>query len=99
MAKSGDTPTNGTKLWIAAVVAFISGGVGGGSGTYYVLAGGLGPTQLQEIARPDPYTGTQGQALDRRIGELERRITDVEDRIRDDYLKDLADRLERLEGR
>ena len=98
MAKEGNNLKNGTR-WFFPLVYILGSGVGASGGTYLYLDSGLGPSQVQELARPDPFTGTQGAALDRRISDLERRISDVEDRIRDDYLKDLADRLERLELR
>ncbi len=87
---------NSTR-WLPLAIAVLGTGVGAGSGLY--IGSTMTPAQLQEIARPDPFTGTEGAALERRINDLERRITLVEDRAKDEHLKELESRLERLEGR
>ncbi len=96
MVESKHNFPNSTR-WFPIVIAVLGSGLGAGGGLY--IGSTMTPVQLQEIARPDPFTGTEGAALERRITDLERRITLIEDRVRDEYLKELADRLERLEGR
>ncbi|MEE9158961.1 MAG: hypothetical protein V3U60_11305 [Gammaproteobacteria bacterium] len=83
--------------WFPIVIAVLASGVGAGGGLY--IGSTMTPAQLQEIARPDPFTGADGAALEKRISDLERRITLIEDRVRDDYLEELENRLERLESR
>lgn len=46
---------------------------------------------------PDPFTGSQGRALEQRIMDLERRVSTMQDQIQDEYLKELEERLEYLE--
>ena len=64
--------TNGrfTTL-IYLLVAVIGGGGGGGIGSYLWVRN-LAPEQLQEIARPYPFTSQQASALEDRIVALER---------------------------
>ena len=60
--KKENTVKYGSYLPIlVAVIGAIGGGFGG---TYLLLDSGLATTSLQTVARPDPYTGTQGRALE-----------------------------------
>ena len=64
--------TNGrfTTL-IYLLIAVIGGGGGGGIGSYLWVRN-LAPDELQEIARPYPFTSIQASALEARIVALER---------------------------
>ncbi len=84
---------NGAR-WLP-LIAVLGSGLGAGGGLY--VGSTMTPAQIQEIARPDPFTGTQGQVLERRIIDLERRMSNIENQIRDEHLHELEDRLERLE--
>ena len=53
--------------WHPAAVAIISAIIGSGGGIALVFNTPIGA----EIARPDPYTGTQASALEQRIGHVE----------------------------
>ena len=73
---AGAKTNNGTNGRMALNIAIylISGFVGGGSGVYFYFDR-VGPSQLQTIARPDPFTGSQGLDLQRRLREHEDRIS------------------------
>lgn len=94
MADKPNNSKNGAR-WLPLVIAVLGSGVGAGGGLY--IGSTMTPAQIQEIARPDPFTGAQGAVLERRINDLERRLTLVEGRMRDAYLKELANRLDKLE--
>jgi hypothetical protein len=101
---------NGNK-WIPIVVAILGAAFGGGSSTWYVLSGGVGAPKLEQLARPDPFTGSEGQRLQKKLDlimadlvRLERRVDKLPPReleleitlLRSD-LNYLKERVERLE--
>ena len=59
--------SNGVKL--APIAVAVVGALIGGTGTVAVY---LGTPLGQEIARPDPFTGTQATALEQRLLHVER---------------------------
>ena len=95
MPKSMDTIANGNRL-VAIVIAILGAGIGGGGSTYYLLAGGMGQIPIQQIARPDPYTGTMGQALEIRIDLFETRLVRLETQYQE-ILRNQDRILQRLE--
>ena len=101
---------NGNK-WLPIVVAVVGAAFGGGGSTWYVLSGGVGSPSLEQLARPDPFTGSEGQRLQKKIDliiadlvRLERRVDKLPPRelelaislLRSD-LNYLKERVERLE--
>jgi len=90
---------NGYK-WTALLVAAIGALVGGSGSTYLVLSRG----DLQGMARPDPFTGTDGSFLEQRLSKVERQVDQLPPRelelevglLRHD-LNDLERRIEDLE--
>ena len=63
---------NGT--WLIPLVVSILGSVGGAGGGSYLYFSRLAPSQLESLARPDPFTGAEAQELTRRITEVEKRV-------------------------
>lgn len=57
----------------AAVIAAVATSV-----VSALFSSGVIPKLFQPITRPDPFTGTQGAALERRIADLERRVRALE---------------------
>lgn len=55
------------------LVAIIGAVIGSGGGVYISLRSPLG----QEIARPDPFTGSQGATLASRIEQIQTDLTDI----------------------
>lgn len=65
---NGNNGKNGIRVWIPVIVAII-GTFGAGAGANYLLISRSGT--LQEIARPDPFTGSEAAALTARVTSLE----------------------------
>ena len=86
-----------TPILVAIIGAFL-----GSSGTIAIY---LGTPAAQELARPDPFTGTQGRSLEERLSTLERRVDQLPPRelelgvslLRHD-LDEIQRRIERLEN-
>ena len=100
MTNSNDNNGNGRKhtpLLVAVLGAFL-----GSSGTIAVY---LGTPAGQTVARPDPFTGSQGAAIETRLDTLERRVDQLPPRelelaveiLRHD-LETIERRIERLEN-
>jgi len=97
-----NNPKNGIRPYIPVVVAII-GAFGGGVGANYLLVSNVAP-DLQTLARPDPFTGAQGQAIEKRLSDLERRVDQLPPRelelavqiLRHD-LNEIHRRIEKLE--
>lgn len=62
---------NGTRNLTYLLIAVIGGGGGGAGGTWAYFSS-LAPSQIEAMARPDPFTGIQAQGLINRIERLER---------------------------
>lgn len=103
MNKKSDNADD-VRRWSPIVVALIGALLGGGSGTYLYLDR-AGSAHLQEIARPDPFTGTQGRSLEERLNTVERRVDQLPPRelelavrlLRHD-LDEIERRIEKLEN-
>lgn len=65
-------PSNGKLVWTAVVTAVVSALISSGA-VVRVLQ-----VSLEPIARPDPYTGTQGKAMQLEIDALNARVTRLE---------------------
>ena len=86
---------DGIRAYIPVIVAII-GVLGAGTGTNYLLVSRSGA--LQEIARPDPFTGAQASALRAALAELNH---ELERHVRDhpDQTGRFDSRLTALEAR
>jgi len=65
---------NGIRTWTPIIVAII-GTFGAGAGANYLLVSRS--TVLQEIARPDPFTGAQARALEQRTSTIEKEVAQL----------------------
>ena len=65
---NGNNGKNGLRVWIPVIVAII-GTFGAGAGANYLLISRSGT--LQDLARPDPFTGSQAAAIAARVTSLE----------------------------
>lgn len=65
---------NGNK-WIPLAVAVIGACGGAFGGSYLYVESGVGSSTLQQVARPDPFTGHEARELERRISQVERHVT------------------------
>ena len=85
-------PINGTKGWTVLLSAIVSAMAGSGGGVYIYMRS-VTPQQMQALARPDPATGTELKALERRVDRhldnhpdqanmFDRRITTLEAEVR-----------------
>lgn len=70
--KTPNNPINGRYL--LAIVAGAIGAVGSAGGTTYVFLSGLAPSQMETMARPDPFRGSEGDALKRQLNNLQRQV-------------------------
>jgi len=83
--------TERRKYWGSlAVMAVLGSGSGAGTSAFYL--NNISATELQEIARPDPATGTELRAMQRDIeyhmrnhpdviNQFDRRLTRLETRL------------------
>jgi len=69
---NGNNHRNG-KFLLTAVVATV-GAVGGASSGTYIYLNQMPPEVLQQVARPDPFTGTQGDDFQRQISKIQREV-------------------------
>ena len=65
---NGNNGKHGIRVWIPVIVAII-GTFGAGAGANYLLISRSGT--LQDLARPDPFTGSQAAAIAARVTSLE----------------------------
>lgn len=83
-----EKPINGTRGWSILAASIVASLAGSGSGVFIYMQN-LGADQIQQIARPDPATGTElrnlAQDLDYHIhnhpdivNNFDRRITRIE---------------------
>ncbi|MGI9293429.1 MAG: hypothetical protein ACR2PS_05550 [Pseudomonadales bacterium] len=56
--------------WIASI-AVVLGAIGGSTGGSYVYIRAIAPQQLETLARPDPFTGSEALELRRELRELQ----------------------------
>ena len=84
-------PINGTKGWSALAGTLLAGVLGSGSGVFVYMKN-FTPDQLQQIARPDPATGTQLRRLEAQlrhhfdnhpdiVNSFDRRLTRIETKL------------------
>lgn len=62
--------------WTSVLIASILG-ISGGTAAPFV-AGKIAPQAIEDVARPDPFTGAEGRALGERVDKTEERITRIE---------------------
>lgn len=79
---------NGSKGWSLLLASVAASMMGSGSGVYVYMKN-IGPHQLQQVARPDPATGTEMRRLETAmrhhlenhpdiVNRFDRRITRIE---------------------
>ena len=100
---NGNNGKNGDGAKFSAVLVAIVGAAIGSSGTVAVY---LGTPFGEQATRPDPYTGTQGAAIEQRVYDLERRVDKLPPRELEFAVRQLRvdvdniqERLDRLEDK
>ena len=84
-------PINGTKGWGVLITSIIISFFGSGGGVFFYMQN-LGADQLQQIARPDPATGTELRAIKNElhyhlqnhpdiVNRFDRRLTRLETKV------------------
>lgn len=92
--KTNNNGRNGKLIHLAIILFSSVGGAGGGT---FIYLNAVAPAQIQAVARPDPFTGTDGQAIRQQLAELRQTINNQQRQIDRLPPRDLTERIRLLE--
>ena len=76
-----DNTRESNGRWIASLIVAVCGAFIGGGGGSYIYFSRTDPGTIQQITRPDPFTGTQAKTLAFKIDAMTRQLAMLERRV------------------